>query len=304
MSEKDKSKTDQEVGCSLISNFIFIYIVVIAIILFLKTIGGFEYWIVKIESYIAPGVTLFIFLYTTSETRKIQEENRKESRRIQDESRKNSIKPILDLSFPQSFCLGVKESLDSAIIGDSCIYKTPIDNDSSPSEEDKKILKLINYTKDNTARIIGLKITLHGEEYESNYRYISGNEYEYVKPKVDFQTNIDNIFGSILPSYISDFRENDKSPYTLLEMGADLTYYDTETTYYTKKYTIVFQCESMRFIGTHFPRSEFSMFSHIIDDCEFDASKLEFLIKPIVSLLEVHQMDINDSKFINLGIKK
>lgn len=111
MSEKDKSKTDQEVDYSLISNFIFIYIAVIAIIMFLKSVDEIEEWVQRIEPYVAPGVTLFVFLYTTTETRRIQKANKAETKRIQDENklnidinrendRINSIKPIIVFDFP------------------------------------------------------------------------------------------------------------------------------------------------------------------------------------------------------------
>ncbi|WP_304341182.1 hypothetical protein [Metaclostridioides mangenotii] len=95
----NEKNISSKVDFKLIFVYICIYVAIIVVVLLLKKIPQIEGLVGDIEPFIAPGVTIFIFLYTTSETRKIQEDNKSESYKLHEKNRKNDIRPDVFLEF-------------------------------------------------------------------------------------------------------------------------------------------------------------------------------------------------------------
>lgn len=278
-----KYKTSKHKNKIIIASYIFIFVVIMILIAIFK--DKYE-WIETITPYLAPGATIFVLLFTTLETRRVQEENRIETRMIQEENRIKSKEPILDLSLPKKIKLEYSKQ-DSTELTISVLVEKYNNLTSSIEWQNinliKNFLKIINLSH-NASRNVDVKLyidkglmtgnlkkagcTISEESYMSDFIFYSYDELEknfneFLEPKfflhilesqdlaIDLEDDIIGIYNPlkiIIENYILNYPKTfpiSKIPMPLLKIYAELSYYDTDTTYYKKVYCISFVCEYM-----------------------------------------------------------
>lgn len=262
----------KNINWKLIAKFLLLYVVIIGITLIIDVHFKQSFWIKKINPYITPGVTIFVFLYTTAASNERHTEDLKEAKIVQEENMKNLIRPLVDLSITPNMTL--TKTGDSFNLVD--IWETDITfKTNSVEKNDMNILKIINFSKNNAAKNVQLHLFFN-EQYSIdkikefneyiNIEELNSNEFKlldysipnYLDDNAEYSKDIFTFFElknytdllQILEKYILYLEKNKKLPKfiyndntSLLKIDAKLTYEDVYSMVrFIKEFNIVFSC--------------------------------------------------------------